>query len=185
MLLGVVFSLIVGLFAGHSQAESGQTQKREKLVDEWFISLNSLDDWWISTDGKEETGEVVDRFVRLYAPDASHQVGPSERQIGTVVYYGHDGIRKWADDFARSHVQLGYRVDFMTRSEKTAQLTYTVQPPWPGTGAVVEFTAVYTERQSRKRFIVPGAAFFLFDGSGKIQRLRLYMLRDEAAEILP
>jgi len=80
-------------------------------------------------------------------------------------------------------VQLGYRVDFITRSEKSAQLVYSIKPPWGGFAAAVEFTAVYTNREDRKRIIVPGSAFFLFDEAGKIERLRLYMLKDETAEI--
>jgi hypothetical protein len=71
----------------------------------------------------------------------------------------------------------------MTRNEKTAQLVYSVKPPWGGIAAAVEFTAVYTNREDRKRIMIPGSAFFVFDDSGKILRLRLYMLRDETAEI--
>ena len=78
----------------------------EKLVDQWFIRLNA----------------VVNRFVELYNGDAFHQVGPNENQIGPVVFHGHDGIKKWATDFAKKHVQLAYRVDFITRNEKSAQL---------------------------------------------------------------
>ena len=167
-----------------SQAQQAP-QDPEKLVDQWFIRLNALDDWYISYDGKEETDAVVDRFLDLYDRDAFHQVGPNENQIGPVVFHGRDGIRKWATDFAKKYVQLGYRVDFMTRSEKTAQLTYSVKPLWGGIAAAVEFTAVYTNREDRKRFIAPGSAFFLFDETGKIQRVRLYVLRDEAAEIEP
>jgi hypothetical protein len=155
----------------------------DKLVDQWFIRLNALDDWYISYDGKEETDAVVDRFVELYDTDAFHQVGPNENQNGAVVFHGHDGIKKWATDFARKHVQLGYRVDFMTRNEKTAQLVYTVKPSWGGIAAAVEFTAVYTNREDRKRIVIPGSAFFVFDDAGKIQRLRLYLLKDETAEI--
>jgi len=155
----------------------------EKLVDQWFIRLNALDDWYISYDGKEETDAVVDRFVELYDRDAFHQVGPNENQIGAVVFHGPDGIKKWATDFAKKHVQLAYRVDMITRNEKTAQLVYNVKPPWGGIAAAVEFTAVYTNREDRKRIIVPGSAFFVFDDSGKILRLRLYMLRDETAEV--
>ena len=155
----------------------------EKLVDQWFIRLNALDDWYISYDGKEETDAVVDRFVELYDRDAFHQVGPNENQIGPVVFHAHDGIKKWATDFAKKRVQLAYRVDMITRNEKTAQLVFSTKPPWGGIAAAVEFTAVYTNREDRKRFIVPGSAFFIFDDSGKIQRLRLYMLRDETAEI--
>ena len=155
----------------------------EKLVDQWFIRLNALDDWYISYEGKEETDAVVDRFVELYNGDAFHQVGPNENQIGPVVFHGHDGIKKWATDFAKKHVQLAYRVDFITRNEKSAQLVYSIKPAWGGIAAAVEFTAVYTTREDRKRIIIPGSAFFLFDDAGKIQRIRLYMLRDETAEI--
>jgi len=157
----------------------------EKLVDQWFIRINTLDDWYISYDGKEETDAVVDRFVDLYDSDAFHQVGPNENQIGPVVFHGRDGIKKWATDFAKKHVQLAYRVDFITRNEKSAQLTYSIKPAWGGIGAAVEFTAVYTDRQDRRRIIVPGSAFFLFNDAGKIQRLRLYMLKDETALIEP
>jgi len=155
----------------------------EKLVDQWFIRLNALDDWYISYDGTEETEAVVDRFLDLYDADAFHQVGPNENQIGPVVFHGREGIKKWATDFAKKYVQLGYRVDFITRSEKSAQLVYGIKPPWGGYAAAVEFTAAFTNRQDRKRIIIPGSAFFLFDETGKIQRLRLYMLKDETAEI--
>ena len=157
----------------------------EKLVDQWFIRLNALDDWYISYDGKEEPDAVVDRFLDLYDADAFHQAGPNENQIGPVVFHGRDGIKKWATDFAKKYVQLGYRVDFMTRNEKTVQPTYSLNPPWGGVAAAVEFTAVFTNREDRKRFIAPGSAFFIFDETGKIQRIRLYVLRDEAAEIEP
>jgi hypothetical protein len=154
-----------------------------KLVDQWFVRLNALDDWYISYDGKEESDAVVDKFLELYDSDAYHQVGPNENQIGPVVFHGIDGIRKWATDFARQHVALGYRVDFMTRNEKSEQPVLSERPAWGGIAAAVEFTAAYTTRQERKRIVVPGSAFFLFDEGGKIQRVRLYMLKDETAEI--
>ena len=171
------------LFAAIPFLHAQTALEPEKLVDQWFIRLNALDDWYISYDGKEETEAVVDRFVDLYDADAFHQVGPNENQIGPVVFHGPEGIKKWATDFAKKYVQLGYRVDYITRSEKSAQLVYDVKPPWGGYAAAVEFTAAFTNRQDRKRIIVPGSAFFLFDESGKIQRLRLYMLKDETAEI--
>ncbi len=159
--------------------------KTEFLVDQWFIRLNALDDWFISMTGKEETDAAVDPFLDLYSADAFHEVQPNENQLGHAVFHGRDGIRKWATDFARRYVQLGYRVDYMTREEKPAQLFYTVKPPWGGSAAAVEFSAVYTNREDRKRFLVPGSAFFLFDDAGKIRRVRLYLLKDEMAEIQP
>jgi hypothetical protein len=174
---------ILCLFVANLSLHAQTPLDPEKLVDQWFIRLNALDDWYISYDGKEETDAVVNRFVELYDSDAFHQVGPNENQIGPVVFHGHDGIKKWATDFARQHVQLAYRVDFITRNEKSAQMVYSIEPPWGGIAAAVEFTAAYTNREDRKRIIVPGSAFFIFDDAGKIQRLRLYMLRDETAEI--
>lgn len=179
------FSQTVAQKPDKSDKAADEPQKPELLVDQWFIRLNALDDWFISMDGQEETSAVVDRFVELYGPDAFHQVQPSENQVGPVVFHGHDGIRTWASDFAKKYVRLAYRVDFMTRKEKPAQLFYSIQPPWSGIAAAVEFSAVYTNRKDRKRFLVPGAAFFLFDAAGKIQRVRLYLLKDEAAEIEP
>jgi hypothetical protein len=196
-IISTAFLFIAGFTALHSFSEAqtppaqksdkpaGPLQNPELLVDQWFIRLNALDDWYISVDGREETDAVVDRFLELYSPDAFHQVGPSENQLGPVVFHGREGIRKWATDFAKKYVQLGYRIDYITRSEKPAQLVYSTRPPWGGTAAAAEFTAVYTNRQDRKRIIVPGSAFFLFDDAGKLQRIRLYMLRDETAEIEP
>jgi len=175
--------LSMTLFLSQAPAQPQTPPTPDALVDQWFIRLNALDEWYISYDGKEETDAVVNRFVDLYNPDAYHEVQPSENQLGPVVFHGRDGIRHWATDFAKKYVQLGYRVDYMTRNEKPSQLVYTVKPAWGGGGAAVEFTAAWTDRQSRKRFIMPGSAFFIFDDAGKILRVRLYMLKDLIAEI--
>jgi hypothetical protein len=155
----------------------------EQLADEWFTRLNALDDWYISFDGREENAAVVDRFVELYAPDAYHQVGPSENQLGSVVMHGTDAIRQWADKFSRTWVNVNYRVEYKTRREKTLQPFYTIRMPWGGSGAGTEFAAVYTNRLDRRQYVVPGAVFFLFDEAGKIESVRLYMLKDESVEI--
>ena len=157
--------------------------KPEQLADEWFTRLNALDDWFITLDGKEENAAVVDRFVELYRPDAYHQVGPSENQIGAVVMHGADAIRQWADTFSKNYVSVNYRVEYKTGKEKTLQPFYTIQMPWGGSGASTEFAAVYTNRFDRKQYVVPGAVFFIFDETGKIQSVRLYLLKDELAEI--
>jgi len=162
---------------------AGPALQPELLVDQWFIRLNALDDWYITVNGKEETDAVVDKFVELYSKDAYHEVQPNENQLGHVIFHGQEGIKKWATDFAKKHVHLAYRIDFMTRDEKPTQLFYSTKPPWGGLAAAVEFSAVYTNREDRKRFMIPGSAFFIFDQSGKIQRVRIYMLNDEAEEI--
>jgi hypothetical protein len=157
--------------------------KPEELANEWFIRLNELDDWYISYDGNEENQNVVDRFLELYAKDAFHQVGPSATQIGPVIFHGTDAIRKWADDFSKRYVALNYRIEYKTRKEKPLQPFYTIQFPWGGTGASTQFEAIFTNRDDRRQFVVPGAVFFMFDESGKIDSVRIYMLRDETAEI--
>jgi hypothetical protein len=185
LLLTLAFLLSQGSLS-HAQSPSTQSPPRAKPEDmarEWFIRLNELDDWYISFDGKEENDAVVNRFLELYAPDASHQVGPSERQIGAVIFHGKDAIRKWADDFSRKFTALNYRVEYKTREEKPLQPFYLMQFPWGGTGAATQFEAIYTNREDRRQFVVPAAVFFMFDEAGRIQNLRLYMLRDEAAEI--
>jgi hypothetical protein len=164
-------------------AQAAPELKPELLVDQWFVRLNALDDWYITVNGKEETDPVVDKFLELYSKDAFHEVQPNENQLGHVIYHGQEGIKKWATDFAKKHVQLTYRIDYMTRDEKPTQLFYITKPPWGGLAAAVEFSAVYTNREDRKRMMIPGSAFFLFDPSGKIQRVRIYMLNDEAEEI--
>jgi hypothetical protein len=176
--------LLVFAFELHiSQAQAPAVPKPEELAREWFIRLNELDDWYISYDGKEENDAVVDRFLDLYAAEAFHQVGPSENQIGAVVFSGRDAIRKWTSDFSRKYVALNYRIEYKTKKEKPIQPIYTTQFPWGGTGASTQFEAIYTNRDDRRQFVVPGAVFFIFDEAGKIQNLRLYLLRDEAAEI--
>lgn len=183
-LLLTVLLVMGGLSAPRGQGPSSQKPPQpEELAREWFIRLNELDDWYISFDGKEENDAVVDRFLELYAPDAFHQVGPSENQIGAVVFGGKDAIRTWANDFSKKFTALNYRVEYKTKQEKTIQPFYVIQFPWGGTGASTQFEAIYTNREDRRQFVVPAAVFFIFDEAGKIQNLRLYVLQNEAAEI--
>ena len=167
----------------HRAPETRPVIKPEDLAAEWFIRLNELDDWYISYDGKEENQKVVERFLELYADDAFHQVGPSATQIGPVIFHGKDAIRKWVDDFSKRYVGLNYRIEYKTRKEKPLQPFYTIQFPWGGTGASTQFEAIFTNREDRRQFVVPGAVFFIFDESGKIDSVRIYLLRDETAEI--
>jgi hypothetical protein len=186
LLLSLVFLIVVRLPVTPAQNSSSQAppiSNPEQLADEWFTRLNALDDWYISVDGREENSAVVDRFMELYGPDAYHQVGPSENQIGPVVFHGTAAIRKWADDFSKKYVNVNYRVEYKTSREKTLQPFYSIQMPWGGTGTSTEFAAVYTNRIDRRQFVVPGAVFFLFDEAGKIQNVRLYLLKDELVEI--
>lgn len=164
-------------------AASKAAPKPEELAAEWFVRLNELDDWFISYDGKEENAVVVDRFLDLYADEAFHQVGPSANQIGTVLFTGKTAIRKWVDDFSKRYTALNYRIEYKTRKEKPLQPFYAIQFPWGGTGASTQFEAIFTNRDDRKQFVVPAAVFFMFNEAGKIESVRLYLLRDETAEI--
>jgi hypothetical protein len=168
----------------YAQAPASQKPiKPEELASEWFVRLNELDNWYISYDGNEENQGVVDRFLELYAEDAFHQVGPSSTQIGPVIFHGRDAIRKWADDFSKTYVALNYRIEYKTRKEKPLQPFYVIQFPWGGTGASTQFEAIFTNRDDRRQFVVPGAVFFMFDEAGKIDSVRIYLLRDETTEI--
>jgi hypothetical protein len=157
----------------------------DKLVREWFRRLNALDDWFITVDGKEDYQGVVNQMVDLYATDAVQFQGPGEDQIGTVPFSGREGIQKWAEDFARTHVQLAWRLQDQTVQEKTADLVLTTTPPWGGLAAAVEFTAFYGDRESRRRFFGPGIAVFQFNDTGKIRRLRIYQSKEEVQEVVP
>jgi len=184
----IFFLLTLFAVPGLSEAQTPAAQKPlaikpEELANEWFIRLNELDDWFISYDGKEENQKVVDRFLELYADDAFHQVGPSATQIGPVIFHGKNAIRKWADDFSKRYVALNYRIEYKTRKEKPLQPFYVIQFPWGGTGASTQFEAIFTNRDDRRQYVVPGAVFFMFDEAGKIDSVRIYLLRDETTEI--
>ncbi len=181
----------------------------EALVREWFARLNALDDWspenaenrvaesQTEEPESEEPEPVepepepelldpepfVESFVELYRPDAFFFVRPNEHQLGPVMYYEHSGVRAWADYYGTTFFDLFYRINDQTAREITANLFYATPLPWGGLAVSVEFTAIYTFRDGEKKFTVPGAAFFQFAEDGKIQRLRLYELKDETFEV--
>jgi len=179
-----LIGLLVALSLTPLHAQPRSLPKPEELADQWFTRLNQLDDWFISVNGKEENEAVVERFVELYASDAYHQIGPSENQIGQVVLHGTDAIRRWANEFSKKYVGVNYRVEYKTRNEKTLQPFFVTQFPWGGLGASTEFMAIFRNRDDRRQFAMPGAVFFMFDETGKIENVRLYLLRDELLEVL-
>ena len=156
----------------------------DQLFNEWLIRLNALDDWFISMDGKEQPEQVVNALMELYAPDAVQFVGPNEKQIGLVTLSGLDAIRKWVDNFARTRRQIAWRLASRTLDEKTASLLV-VSAPWGGSSVSAEITVAFTDRYSDRRFQIPGMVLVDFSGDGKIRRVRLYLLKDEAEEIFP
>jgi len=155
----------------------------ENLVREWLKRLNALADW--APDKAATPAQFVDKFAELYDPAALQLTGPNENQMGTVIYSGLEGVRKWAGDFARTYSHSEYRIQEHTQEVKTAALFHTATAPWGGLDVAVELGTFYTIRDSRKKFSTPGAAFFDFTPEGKIKFLRLFMQKDETIEIVP
>jgi hypothetical protein len=175
----------------------------EKLALEWIRRMNALGNWNPASDVKPaapaapgrgaavgeniplptDPRELVDRFVELYDPGVLQFTGPNERQLGSVTYSGIDAVRQWAANFAHTYSEVVYRINPETVGNQTVMArVLTFQPPWGGLEAAIETTAVYTLRATRKRYFGPGAAFFRFTASGKIDRARLYLQADETVE---
>lgn len=151
------------------EAAQAKRKQAEDLVREWFLRWNALD-------GKEES---LNKFLDLYHPGAMHEVGPNERQAGgAVTYEGHRLIRKMAEDFSKTWTAIAYRIAFRTVREKTAELIQTAEAPWGAAQVAVEFTGGQIHLQSKKRFMLRGAAFFEFE-NGKITKVRTYVPKDE------
>jgi ketosteroid isomerase-like protein len=146
----------------------------QTVVEEWFKRWNALD-------GSDAS---VQKFLELYAPNAMHQVGPSPKQIGPVFFDAHEGIRKMAEDFGKANSDVAYRFETVTANEKNAQLFYVTEGPWGGPAVSVPFVGAYTVRETKKRYMYPGAAFFHIK-DGKIIYARFYSSRDELAEVRP
>jgi len=150
-----------------------QPYSSPQIVELWFRYFNLLD-------GSEHS---VNQLLSLYAPDAMHQTGPATRQIGPVFYEGQAAIRKMATDIGTKYAELAYRVEYASAKEKSVQLHFTAEGPWGGPAVAVEFVGAYTVKETTKRYMVPGAAFFYIEG-GKIRRLRLYEATSELTEVV-
>lgn len=172
------FMVFVALFlflAMPVVAQDAQAKRKQAvdLVHDWFRRWNALD-------GKEDS---LNKFLELYRPDAVQEVPANERQAGgAVLYEGHKLIRKLAEDFGKQWTAVNYLVANRTVKEKTVELIQTGETPWGGMQAAVEFTGGQTNSQTKKRFMLRGAAFFEFQ-NGKISRVRLYIPKDEMMEI--
>jgi len=166
---------MAGASLGYSQAKT--TLNPEPLVNEWLKRLNALAD----TTG--DPTPAVDRFAELYDPAVLQFTGPNENQLGPVTYSGIEGIRKWADNFARTYSKSEIRIQVHTEKVKTAGLLHVIEPPWGGLSVSVELTAFYTMRENHKAFAAPGAVFLEFSEAGKIRRARIYLEKDETLEI--
>jgi len=165
--------LMLCLAAG---AVFGQAKNPEALVNEWIKRLNAL------TDAQPRS---VDRLAELYDEKVLQFTGPNENQIGPVTYAGLEGVRKWAENFAREYSKSEFRIQVETEHVKTTGLLLTATPPWGGTAVAFEATAFYTMRENKKSFAAPSAVFLEFTDEGKIRRARIYLEKDETIEITP
>jgi hypothetical protein len=161
-------------------AEQESVQKARDVVHEWFRRWNALD-------GTEES---INRFVELYKPNALHVTGPQDEVIGPAFFEGHDMIRKLAEKTGKTYCRQAFYIKMRTSTNelgegggsKTAELLTAAPAPLGGTSVVVELGASYDYRQTKKRFMAPGAAFFeIVDG--KITRLRMYYSKGEHFEV--
>ncbi len=171
--LALILSAPMGLAAQSPTGDAGR-QKPEDLVHEWFKRWNALDG----------SPESVNKLLELYHPDAVQLMGPRDGQIGPALYEGQRVIRTMAEQLSAEYSRLAYYVKARTIQEKTAELMYTTAMPWGGSAVAVEFGASYDMRDTGKRFMVSGAAFFEFL-DGRISRLRLYHAAGETLEVKP
>ena len=181
----ISFSLS-GVFALDAQRPEVAIGEPEKLVDEFMLRLNALDDWSLSPKGKEQgLDQVLDRMMELYAPDVMAQVPPFDPdQKGPVQLRGSAQVRKYFERIARTQVRLAYIIPLQTAKEyEGVEVVYSKQLPWGGLGVSFPLIAVYSSRQNRHRFMSPGMVVLQTGADKKISRLRLYLT--ELSEVSP
>src|SRR2546428_3038241 len=98
---------LITLLAGfelNAQRPEVPVGEPEKLAEDWMLRLNALDDWSLSSKGKEEgLDQVLDRMMELYAPDVIAQVPPYDAdQKGPVQLRGSTQLRKYFERIART-----------------------------------------------------------------------------------
>ena len=151
-----------------------------KLADEWMRRMNALDDWHLTSDGKEEGfKEVVDSMMELFTPDVLADVPPhDDEQIGSVMLRGSALLRQWVEKIARTQVRLNYIRTAQTMKEFNGyRPIFFTEFPWGGYGISFHIIGAWSEREDRlnKRFMAPGAVFLQYNDEGKIYRMRLYL----------
>lgn len=165
--------LVLLIWSSLAQAPQAKPQlKPEEIVLKWFELWNGLD-------GSEQ---ATNKLLELYLPDAFHQIGPTEKQLGEVRFEGHASIRKMIDDFAKANKEITFRVQAVTGNEKSAEILHVAEGPWGGHSVALQYAAAYTTRKDNRRWMYPGAAFFQIK-DGKIRGVRFYMARDELMEV--
>jgi hypothetical protein len=160
------------------QAKEKQEQekilKAQQLVQEWFRRWNALE---------EGTPEAREKFLELYAPHALHITGPSEKQIGVVMYQGREEIERLAEMLPKKYNRVAFYIKVRTVQEKTSDLLSASMTPAGQVVVAAEFGGSFGMKDTNKRFMVPGTAFFDIQ-DGKIERARIYYARGEDSEVI-
>lgn len=151
---------------------AAQQASPEQVVRQWIDRWNALG----------TAPAAIDALVSMYEPDALHITGPSPDQRGTATYRGPEGLRVHLARVAASQDRLSYRIETQTAREQTSELMHATNGPWGGPAVSVQMVAAYTDKASKKRYSIPGAAFFQFS-NGKIRRARIYYAEGERAEV--
>ena len=186
--LVAILTIVISLMAFDVRAQRPEVTlgEPERLADDWMVRLNALDDWSLSSKGKEEgLDQVLDRMMELYARDVLAQVPPFDKdQIGPVQLRGSAQLRKYFERIARTQVRLAYIIPTQTAKEfEGVEVIYSKQLPWGGLGVSFPLIAVYSSRQNRHRYMSPGMVVLQTGPDKKIQRMRLYLT--ELSEVSP
>jgi hypothetical protein len=148
-----------------------------KLGTDFVDKLNTLDDWRLSMEGKEVgLDKVVDAFMADFAPDVFAELPTDdEEQIGPLELRGTGQVRRWVENYARSHVDLEFLM--VRQTEKTVEGEYMVYSrplPWGGVGIAFSVLAPYAMRVDRSKFLELETVFLQFGPDQKIHRFQMY-----------
>jgi hypothetical protein len=186
----LVFSTLIILFvAVNLHAQAAADSPEQKQAEEFLKRLNALTDWHLTVDGKEDgLDPLVNNMMELFAPDALAEVPPHDKeQIGPVMLRGRDNVKKWVEAVARTQSRLEYYIKRQTEGPtgdfEGWRLIYSAKLPWGGTGIAFPIMGVWSQRDTRHRYMAPGVTFIQYGTDGKIKRLRL--LLGEIEEVVP
>src|SRR4029078_859837 len=148
-----------------------------KLGTDFVDKLNTLDDWRLGMDGKEVgLDKVVDAFMADFAPDVFAELPTDdEEQIGPLELRGTAQLRRWVENYARTHVDLEFLM--VRQTEKTVEGEYMVYSrplPWGGVGVAFSVLAPITMRADRSKFLALENVVVQYRTDQKIRRLQIY-----------
>src|SRR5438309_867321 len=107
----------------------------EKLAFDFTDRMAELSHWYISMDGKEDgVQQVVDHVMEMFAPDIIAEVPPrDEKQLGPLQLVGIAQVRKWAEQIAKTQVEIHYTIKRQTMKEFEGEyMVFSKKLPWGG-----------------------------------------------------